>query len=474
MTDDLAHLSATEARTLFEARKLSPVELLTSVIARAEHTEPLLNALSERLFEEALTQARAAEQVFLGKGGHEPRPLEGIPVATKEKHAIAGRTLTEGSLVHRDRIAGENSPFVDRVREAGGIIHARTTTPEYCISTFTHSRLWGVTRNPWNPDFTPGGSSGGAGAALAAGSTTLATASDIGGSTRIPAAFTGTVGFKAPFGRNPGLGPICADHYRGDGPMARTVDDVIALQNVLSGPDPRDHTSIGPKYWLPTEYPDVAGMRIALSVDLNVYQVHPEIEANLRATAQALTAAGAVVEEIALPWTKEDLLLSVGGHFATIFGAQITELDGLHRDLLSSYTVRFAETMAWAREQVSYLDSLRAENRLQRALADAMTGFDALLTPTTAIPGWHAGDDLDRERVVVHGEETVEALWSAMTVPFNINNRCPVLNVPSGSSSWGLPTGVQIVGRPYEDATVFRIGRALERLRPWDFADLTP
>ncbi|MFD8008724.1 amidase [Streptomyces sp. NPDC058955] len=467
--DDLCYLGATEALRLFASRALSPVELMRAVADRAERTEPRLNTFTERLFDEALDQARHAEDRYLGKNGLAPRPLEGIPVAAKEKHAILGRSLTEGSLARKDEVATENHPVVDRILDAGGIIHARTTTPEFSLATYTHSRMWGVTRNPWNPDFTPGGSSGGSGASLAAGTSLLASASDIGGSTRVPAAFTGTVGFKAPYGRNPGLGVLAADHYRGDGPMGRCVDDVIAFQNVLSGPDPRDHTSVAPKLTLPTAYEDAAGLRVALCVRLGEYEVHPEVEANTRAAARALADAGARVEEITLPWTHLDLLTAIAGHFSGIFGAMVEETAARHRDLLSPYTVAFADLMAYARTQATYLDALRAEHRLQRQLATAMDGFDALVCPTTAIPGWHAGDDLAGDKVVVHGEETVDVLWAAMTSPFNINNRCPVLNVPSGMSGWGIPTGLQIVGHPYDDATVFRVGKALEAVRPWSY-----
>ncbi|MEV0856396.1 amidase [Nocardia fluminea] len=469
-TEDLVYLSATEAQHLFTTRELSPVELMRAVIERAEKVEPTVNAFTERLFDEAMEQAALAESRYLGKGGLTPRPLEGLPIAAKEKHSIAGRSLTEGSLVNEGNIAAENAPLIDRIAAAGGIIHARTTTPEFSIATYTHSRMWGVTRNPWNQVFSPAGSSGGSAASLAAGTSFLATGSDIGGSTRLPAAVTGTVGFKAPYGRVPGAGVLTNDHYRGDGPMARTVADAALLQNVLAGPDPRDHTSIAPRYVLPATYQDVSGMRIALCIRLGEYMIHPEIEANTRATAQALADAGATVEEIELPWTQQDILMSQAGHFSTLFAASVAEITAGRRELLSDYTVAFLDLMAAARTQVSYLDSLHAEKRLQRELAVAMTGFDALLCPTTAVPGWHAGDSLGGAKLEVDGEPVCDTLWAAMTVPFNINNRCPVLNVPSGRSSWGIPTGVQIVGHPYDDATVFRIGTALEHLRPWSYS----
>lgn len=216
-------------------------------------------------------------------------------------------------------------------------------------------------------------------------------------------------------------------------------------------------------------------MRIALCVRLGAYDVHPDVEANTRAVARALTDAGAVVEEIELPWTRDDILISLAAHFSTIFGAVVSEVEAEHRDRMSAYAAAFADTMAVARDSVTYLDGLRVETRLQRELGEAMVPFDALICPTTAVPGLPAGDDLLGRNFVVNGEDHGDPLWAAMTAPFNINNRCPVLNVPSGHSSWGLPTGVQIVGHTYDDPTVFRIGKALERLRPWTYtADHRP
>jgi aspartyl-tRNA(Asn)/glutamyl-tRNA(Gln) amidotransferase subunit A len=456
MSTDLPYLSATQARKMFEARELSPVELMRAVIERTEKIEPVVNAFTERIFDDALIQAQHAENRFAGKDGLAPRPLEGIPVATKEKHAIANRSLTEGSLVNIGRIAPENAPVIDRILEAGGIIHARTATPEFSLAYFTHSRLWGITRNPWHPEFTPGGSSGGSAASLAAGTSLLATGSDIAGSTRVPAAFTGTVGFKAPYGRIAGVAPLALDHYRGDGPLARTIDDCITFTNVLTGQDPRDHASLRDTPELPHSYEAVTGMRIALCLTLGDYEVHTEIQANTRAVASTLAEAGAVVEEIELPWTQADIRVALGGHLPAIFGEIVQEIARDHRDELSPYTVEFAERMAVSREQFSYLDGLRAEARMQRILAEAMAGFDALVCPTTTVPGLPADVALDPD---IYGV--------AMTSPFNICNRCPVLNVPSGRSSWGLPTGLQIVGHPYDDATVFRVGKVLEELRPW-------
>ncbi len=162
---DLHYISATDALRLFRRRELSPVELMKSLITRAERVEPQVNALSSRFFERALEQARAAEDRYVGKG-QPPRPLEGIPTVVKEEEPLAGEPWTQGSLIFADTVARETSNFGRRILESGAIVHARSTAPEFSCAAFTHSRIWGVTRNPWNPDFAVGGSSGGSAASL--------------------------------------------------------------------------------------------------------------------------------------------------------------------------------------------------------------------------------------------------------------------------------------------------------------------
>jgi aspartyl-tRNA(Asn)/glutamyl-tRNA(Gln) amidotransferase subunit A len=191
VSTELASLSATEAIAHFEARTLSPVELVRAVIERTGKVGPAINAFTETFFEQALVQARQAEERY-ARG--EARPLEGVPLAVKDEGGIAGLPVANGSLLLRDEIETKTAPTIERLLDAGAIVHARTTCPEFCCTTVTHSRLSGVTRNPWNLAYTPGGSSGGSAAALAAGTTTLATGSDIAGSIRIPAACCGVVG----------------------------------------------------------------------------------------------------------------------------------------------------------------------------------------------------------------------------------------------------------------------------------------
>src|ERR1700674_4193793 len=196
-TSDLHYLPATEALKQFRARKLSPVELMQAVIDRAGKVEPAINAFAETRYDEALAQARAAEARY-AEGGEPPRPLEGLPIAVKEEAPIAGQKNTFGCVPMRDVVADHTAVFVQRILDAGGIVHARSTTPEFSCTVVPCSKLLGVPRNPCTPAYSPGGSGGGSGASLAAGSTTLATGSDIGGSIRIPGSVCGGGGVQPP------------------------------------------------------------------------------------------------------------------------------------------------------------------------------------------------------------------------------------------------------------------------------------
>ena len=461
-TTELAYLGAAEALRLFRRRELSPVKVLRAQVERTEQVDGVVNAFTETLFEEALAGAREAEARY--RAGDDIPPLLGLTVATKEKHALAGRTLSQGLVACRDDVATQDHPVVSALRRSGAVIHARTTSPELSCATVTHSRLWGVTRNPWNMRYSPGGSSGGAGAALAAGMTTLATASDIAGSTRVPAASTGTVGFKAPYGRIPGQPPLSADHYRGDGPMGRSVADVALLTNALAGRHPADHTSLWPTATVGAEPADPAGLRVALCVRLGDYPVDTEVEAATRAVADVLASAGALVEEVELPWTSRRITEIGFTHLGYILGPAIAAATQGHEHL-AGYTRRFIADARAAAERHTFLDGLTAEAQVQGELAAAMAPFDVLLCPTNAIPALEA-DESYTDGIVV-GERRLEHYWeSHLTLPFNIANRCPVLAVPSGRASTGVPTGVQIVGHPYDDGRAFAVGALVEQLRP--------
>jgi aspartyl-tRNA(Asn)/glutamyl-tRNA(Gln) amidotransferase subunit A len=446
------------------AKQLSPVELLDSVIERAEVAEPVVNALCERRYGEARDAAKGSERRY--QAGERIRPLEGIPVGLKEEVPVRGWTMRYGSLAMNEK-ADATAPIAERLLKAGAVVHARTTTPELSCAGFTHSKLWGVTRNPWNTSVAVGGSSGGSGASLASGTSLLASGSDIGGSIRLPASMNGVVGFKPPHGRVPTYPPFNLDRYCHDGPMARTVEDCALFQNVIAGPHPIDVASLRPRLRVPLEPKGIEGWRIAVCTDLGAWKVEEEVVANTLAAADALSQAGAVVEEVSLPWDLEEIMGVGRRHFAAIFGAQIADL--VHRvpDLVCDYVAAWAEEAELvAGEPGSFLIGLEGEQRIWEPLSRILRRYRALIAPTWATIGIPAGDSF-LGKIFPSGGPLDAQFQVMMTTPFNILSPCPVLAVPSGRASNGVPTGVQIVGRTYSDVDVFRVGAALERVRPW-------
>ena len=240
---ELCYLDAAGAIERFRARSLSPVELVSHLIARIEAIEPKVNALTYTFFERALDEARAAELRYSGRG-RRPRRLEGVPIVIKDYHDVSGEITTFGSRLYENHRSPKSLAYVDRLLRAGAILLGRSTTPEFALLGVTHSDLWGVTRNPWNLDMTPGGSSGGAGAALAAGMTTLADGSDIGGSIRIPASCCGVFGLKPAHGRVPTGSAGALDPYLAYGPMTRRVADSALMMNVMAGQHRDDPVSV--------------------------------------------------------------------------------------------------------------------------------------------------------------------------------------------------------------------------------------
>jgi len=456
MHDELAYLSATEAVARFKSRDLSPVELLDAVIARAEATEPHINAFMDTYFDEAREQASAAAAAYVAGTA---RPLEGLPIAVKDEPRIAGRRWTQGSLLLKDEIADGTDPIAQRVLDAGGIAHAHTATPEFSMAIVTWTHLHGITRSPWNLSVTSGGSSGGSAASLAAGSSVLATGSDIGGSIRIPAAMNGLVGFKPPWGRVPEFWPWNREPYAASGPLGRSVADVIMFENMISGPLVGDMYSL-PPLELPTGMPPVAGMRIALSPDLGYFNPDQEILEALERAAERLRDLGAAVDRVELSWTDqavETAMTHLSFQSGEILASAVPDpnderLTPYIRDLLARPPVTAGEWM----ESWRYGDEMYAE--LQRKVF--LAGYDALICPTVVTteiaadfghPDSAAKGDLD------------DMLDLVMTYPFNILGRLPVVNMPIGfAPSNGIPIGMQIVGPPDTDAVPFRVALGLE------------
>jgi aspartyl-tRNA(Asn)/glutamyl-tRNA(Gln) amidotransferase subunit A len=469
---DLCYLSATEALRRFAARELSPVELVDAVLARADAVEPTINAFAETFPDLARTQAREAEARY-ARTGPDPRPLDGLPVAVKEEAPINGHGWTQGSVPLRDEIADHTAVFVQRIIDAGGIVHARTTTPEFSCAPVTWTKLWGVTRNPWNTEFSPGGSSGGSAASLAAGTTTLATGSDIGGSIRIPSSFCGVVGFKPPYGRVPEVEIFNLDHYCHEGPMARTVADCALLENVIAGPHPSDVASLRPKLEIPSRLDSIVGLRIAYSPDLGCYDVDPDVATATEDAVERLRDAGAIVEPVTLPWTLADINRAASIHFGMIFGSSIADVYDETSDDFTSYVVEMVRASA-AITKEDFIAGLALEGAIYAPLGETLETYDALVCPTFCVPALPA-DWETHDPVTKSGRRDSDWLDVMMTLPFNIASRCPVISVPSGRSRDGVPTGLSVVGRTYDDTTVFRIAAAHEaRLPMWHSPQTRP
>lgn len=462
MTDqDLCYLTATEAVALFKARKLSPVELLEAMIRRAEAVESSINAFTDTYFEEALDQARFAEQRYMRGDETEQRPLEGVAVAVKDAQRLAGKRTTYGSCVLADNADAVSDPMIERLQNAGAIIHARTTTPEFCLSGTCTSRLWGTTRNPFNRHYGPGGSSGGSAASLAAGTTTLATGTDIGGSIRIPASCCGVVGYKPPKGRNPDGFPANVDPYNHCGPLARSVADAALVQNIVSGPHSHDHSSLRDRVVIPRVLPGAAGLRVAWSMDFGYMAVDREVRQNTLAALEVFRELGCVVEEVEIGWTAECDKAALAWYSAMHFGRQPLWHSRANEALLTDYALAAAK----AASQLGPDDVARSwetQHAMHQVLARIMEDHDILVCPTTTVPAIAAEQDMLDQDFTVDGRKVDAEYGWILTHHFNMLHNCPVMSVPSGRSASGVPTGIQIVGRTFDDLTVFRAASAYE------------
>ena len=456
--NELCYMTADDAISAFKAKKISPIELVDAVIHQSEKVNNSVNAFTYTFFDEAREAAKIAEKRYFNN--EVTGDLEGLPIGIKDESGIEGQPLSKGSLIYKDYIAEDTSPVNQRVLDAGAIVHARTATPEFSCAGFTWSRLWGVTRNPWNNNYTSGGSSGGSSASLAAGTSTICTGSDIGGSIRIPASTCGLVGYKPPYGRNPEEAIFNLDFYCHTGPLARSVKDTIRLQNVMCGPSPKDIASLRPKLVLPYEYKPIKDWKIAYSPNLGCFEVDPEVEKNTLASLEVFKSLGATVEEVDLGWGPETLEAGLA-YLGHIFGAAMQDELEQHADKLTTYAREFAEESLKSTPR-DFLNSLDIAYQMYSTLGPILEEYNVLICPTTAIPAVPADFDSTKDELRINGKEVNKMLGWCMTTPFNTLSRCPVLTVPSGRASNGVPTGIQIVGKTYCDEDVFQAGMAYE------------
>jgi Asp-tRNA(Asn)/Glu-tRNA(Gln) amidotransferase A subunit family amidase len=441
------------------------VERVEAALDAIERLDPQIGAFTVVLRDEALETARAVDR------GEVAGPLAGVPVAIKDHVWMRGAPATNGSLALAGFVPDVDCACVARLREAGAVLIGKTNNPEFCYRGITDNALYGLTRNPWSLDRTPGGSSGGSGAAVAAGMVPMALGTDGGGSIRIPASFCGIAGLKPSFGLVPKM-----PGFRGwptlsvDGPMARTVRDLALMLDVMAGPTPLDDSALA----VPlgdvlgaVDRADASGLRIGASVDLGFAPVEREVRDVFGRALDALSDAGWAIDEAAPP-SEPPIAMWNAIACAEGYASEGPLLAG-HEAQMSFDTaelVRAGERMTAA----EYLDVQQLRAEYTGEWAAFFERYDLLLTPAmqlTALPvGILAPETIDGVPVDPFFDD-----WVTFCLPANLTGQ-PAACVPIGLGDAGLPVGLQILGRRFEDATVLGAGAAVERALPW--ADAWP
>ncbi|MBI4589913.1 MAG: amidase [Candidatus Rokubacteria bacterium] len=459
--NDLCWLPATELVARIRRKELSPVELTETVLARIERVNPRVNAFCTIPHDLARQAAKIAEAAVLH--GEPLGPLHGVPLSVKDLVFTRGIATTGGSRIFADFVPEEDAVAVERLKAAGAVIVGKTNTPEFGHKGVTDNPLFGVTRNPWRLDRTAGGSSGGAGAAVAAGLAPLALGTDGGGSIRIPASFCGIYGFKPSFGRIPNAPGFPGwETFSVLGPMTRTVRDAALMLDVLAGPDDRDRHSLpatAGSSLAACEEP-IPGWSVAWSPDLGYARVDPEVARISEDAAAVFEALGCRVETVATGWENPEEI------FAVMAAAETCAAWG---DRLPEWGDRMDPTLIRVLERgraVTLTEYLKAAQRRREFWAHVqgfLSRFDLLLTPTVAVAPFGGGGFGPRE---IAGQGVTPLGWMPFTYPFNLTGQ-PAATVPAGFTADGLPVGLQIVGKRHADQAVLAASAAFEAARPW-------
>lgn len=459
MSDEIHFMSARELARRIRARELSAREVLRAHLDQIERTNPQVNAVVTLIAEEAERQALAADERLAS--GVPPGPLHGLPVAHKDTHATGGVRTTSGSPIFADHVPDADELVVERIRAAGAIMIGKTNVPEFAAGSHTFNPVFGVTRNPYDPTRSAGGSSGGAAAALACGMHPIADGSDMGGSLRNPASFCNVVGLRPSPGRVPSWPVAAAWSTLGvQGPMARDVADTALLLSVLAGPDPRSPIALetpGSAFAVPLDR-DLAGLRVAWSPDLGgTVPVDPAVTGVLEPAVKVFEDLGCTVEEACPDLSGADEV------FRTL---RAWHWDITLRPLLDERRADFKPSLARnidAGRGLTGAELGRAEvlhTRLFHRVREFFERYDALLLPVSQVPPFDAALEYPEE---VAGEPMHDYLeWMRSCFLISATGS-PALSVPAGFTGDGLPVGLQIVGPHHGDLAVLQIGHAFEQ-----------
>ncbi|HZT87323.1 MAG TPA: amidase [Stellaceae bacterium] len=465
--DDVAFLAATDLIELYRAKKLSPVEVTAQTLRRLEQYEGALNAFVLYDPDTAMAMARASESRW--RKGEPQGLLDGVPVAIKDTQLTRGWPRLVGSrTIDPNQKWDEDAPATARLRDEGAVFFGKTTTPEFGWKGVTDSPLTGITRNPWNTERSPGGSSGGSGAAVAAGISPLAVGTDAGGSIRIPASFCGIVGHKPTFGRVSVYPPSAFGDVAHVGPMTRTVADAALMLDAMKGPDSRDWHSLpddGIAYRQRLNEGSLKGKRVALSPTLGYHEPDPAVRQAVDRAAKVFEELGAVVEE-ASPFIESPMpvfqTLALGGFWALLRGQTPDKIALMDPGLVAM--CRRGEAVT----QEQYVDAVIKRTALGQAVRRFFDRYDLILSPTMPITAAYA-DPRDDDRPNPNNAWS----WVVYTYPFNLTKN-PSCSVPCGFTD-GLPIGLQVTGPLFDDLRVLQACRAYEEAAGprWPSAELT-
>jgi aspartyl-tRNA(Asn)/glutamyl-tRNA(Gln) amidotransferase subunit A len=460
---DLAMLPAHVLRRLYRKKKASPVEATKAALARIARFQPVLNCMQHVDGENALKQAKASEKRW--HKGKTLGPLDGVPTTIKDMIQTKGMPTRMGSAAtNADGPWDTDAPAAARLRESGAVLLGKTTSPEYGWKGVTDSKLFGVTRNPWDIHKTPGGSSGGGTAAEAVGIGNVALGTDGAGSVRIPCSFSGLFGLKPTFARVPLYPPSSQGTLSNAGPMTRTVRDAALMMNVIARPDPRDWYSI------PTDDREdytkgldkgVKGLRIAFSADLGFVEkdrINPEVADAVASAAKVFRKLGANVIEASPKLQGLDPRDIENVHWTGNCSVLVAGFPPEKQALMDPGLLRAAEH--GARHPLDrFIRAGHQRQQLGVIFNLFFRDFDLLMTPTMPMPAFEVGQP------AAWGGDGVDIGWTPFTLTFNLT-RQPAATIPCGTTTSGLPIGLQIVGPHYADARVLRAAQAFEEAMP--------
>ena len=461
-TDDIHYLSIAETASRIWNDALSPVDVVQAYLDRIDQYDARYKAYQTVFREEALNAARQAEQDI--RSGHYRGPLHGIPIGVKDLVYTKGGRTTAGSLVMADFVPDFDATIIEKLQAAGAIILGKTAVHEFAYGPTGVNPHYGTPRNPWGQDRLPGGSSSGSGVALAAGLTAGAIGSDTGGSIRIPAALCGIVGLKATYGRVSRYGVVglswTLDHL---GPMTRTVEDAGIMLNGLAGHDPQDPASAD----LPV--PDftaglrdgVSGLRVGVLRDYFFRSLDPDVQLAVDEAVRVLERQGAQIRDVTFPLASQIVVINspiIQSEAATY---HLPKLRNNWEQLSTKVRARLLPGLAVTAD--IYLNAQRARALVVQQCLELMQDVDILLSPTEPV----GAPRIDDEFVTIQGRtEGVVNTLTRLTRPFNLTG-FPAISVPCGFTAEGLPVGLQLASRPWEEATLLRAAFAYEQATDW-------